>query len=50
MGAVHGEIPLFEPGAGSAASAGMTVQGAGVAKVAAGVAKVAAGVAERVRG
>ena len=23
-GTVHGEIPLFEPGAGSAASAGMT--------------------------
>ena len=25
LGAAHGEIPLFEPGAGSAASAGMTV-------------------------
>ena len=27
VGAVHVEIPLFEPGAGSAASAGMTEMG-----------------------
>ena len=28
LGAVLGEIPLFRPGAGSAASAGMTERGA----------------------
>ena len=27
VGAGYGEIPLFEPGAGSATSAGMTVKG-----------------------
>ena len=30
MGAVYGEIPLFGPGAGSAASAGVTDSGAGM--------------------
>ena len=37
LGAVRVEIPLFEPGAGSAASAGMTDLWAGMAEVGARV-------------
>ena len=46
VGAAYGEIPLFGPGAGSAASAGMTRWGAGMTEKGAGMAEDRAGMAK----